>query len=498
MAGYEESQPPDPEVFIVDGDQSLPPDSGREAARRPASALRRIGAVLGVTAVFALGVLVGRTSLDNRTDATAPVTTPTAADMPPPTTGQRSPAATAATADITASSTGATGTLSHPATVTAAIAGGQRYAVPSACGRWAMPPHLDGVRPLAATVDLRLIAGGDPAPVNLGTRTVSGALYEPDTTHFVANIAAGRGVLIVHEMPCDGGGPGRIIRIPMGTDTRSSATTATSAAAKIPLPDGTRRVSLIAGGDRVWVAASPGSYGYGPVTLIAADGSGDTATLPESLEPIGAVGPRIIGQYGLGGLSSRSFGVFDTETGKIVTRFGGSGTTAANAVAGGNTVVTAPWVCGASCEVRSYTISTGAERSVRMTPASDALLAGDGAVSPNGLLVAAPLYAQPRSPAPFAPYRLGLDSPHESTRIGLMDLDTGRVRALPGLTLDATASPALAFSPDGRWIVVAVGDGYKIRLLLYTAGGDGPFDPGITVPGLVASPPLAMLPVASR
>jgi hypothetical protein len=58
-------------------------------------------------------------------------------------------------------------------------------------------------------------------------------------------------------------------------------------------------------------------------------------------------------------------------------------------------------------------------------------------------------------------------------------------------------SPALAFSPDGRWIIVAVGEGYRTRLLLYTSDGDGPYDPGIDVPGLVSSSPALARPADS-
>jgi hypothetical protein len=154
-------------------------------------------------------------------------------------------------------------------------------------------------------------------------------------------------------------------------------------------------------------------------------------------------------------------------------------------------------VCGAACEVRRYTISTAAELSVRLTPASDALLSGGGAISPNGILAAIPLFAQPPSPQPFDPYTLGTDRPTDATRVGLLDLGTGSVRALPGLTLGAGMSPALAFSPDGRWIIVAVGEGYRTRLLLYTSDGDGPYDPDIDIPGLVPSPPAFARPADS-
>jgi hypothetical protein len=221
-------------------------------------------------------------------------------------------------------------------------------------------------------------------------------------------------------------------------------------------------------------------------------------TLPGGLEPLGGVGRRVVGQYSIGGMPSGLFGVLDTDKRSIVRQFGTSESSAMNAVADGDYVIAAPWVCGKSCEVHRFAIATGAERGTRLAPASDTVLSGGGVISPDGMLAAIPLYAQPPSPEPFDPYRLGTDRPNEATRVGLLDIDTGTVRALPGLTLGAAMSPALAFSPDGRWIVVAVGEGYRTRLLRYTADGDGPYDPGIEIPGLVSSPPPVVVSPAER
>jgi hypothetical protein len=466
MAGYQdEPQPPDAEVYIVDGDGST---TSGPRNRSPVAAGRRVGLVLGVAAVFVLGVLVGRTSLSTRTAATNAPTTVTItspSSAPPPASTSMSPAA------ITAPSTG--GQIQWP------LAHG-------ACGRATPQPLIDGAQPLAASVAMQLIAGGDPAPIDLGRGTVGSAAFQADADHVVTAVATARDALVLLVSSCDGGGPGRVVRIPAG-----------GKATDVELPKDTRRATLVSGGDRVWVAASPGSYGFGPVTLIAADGSGDTATLPGGMEPLSAVGRRIIGQFASGGLSGGLFGVFDTDRGDVVAQFGAPQEKAVNAVADGDYVITSPWVCGAACEVRRYTISTAAELSVRLTPASDALLSGGGAISPNGILAAIPLFAQPPSPQPFDPYTLGTDRPNDTTRVGLLDLGTGSVRALPGLTLGAGMSPALAFSPDGRWIIVAVGEGYRTRLLLYTSDGDGPYDPDIDIPGLVPSPPAFARPADS-
>jgi hypothetical protein len=466
MAGYDDRQPPDVEIYIEDGDGPGAPGTGRAPGGRRGAG-RRLGVVLAVAAVFALGVVVGRSSVTVPGASTAVTTLrPTGARATPSATGSTRVSAPA---------------TSNPAGTMIPRESAMESAVPGACGHRVQAPRIEGTLPLGDAVAMHVIAGGDPAPANVGDDTVGGALFTPGIDEVVTSIAAVRDAAVLLVAPCSGGGPGRVVRVSPGRD-----------ATAILLPDDTRRVMLIAGGARVWISASPGSYGFGAVTLLAADGSGDTVTLPGGLEPLGGVGRQVVGQYSIGGVPGGLFGVLDTDSGGMVRQFGASEGTAMNAVVDGQYVIAAPWVCGAACDVLRYRVDTGELHRTRLHPASDRILSGGGAVSPDGRRAAIPLYAQPPSPEPFEPYRLGIDSPNQVTRVGLLNLDTGHVRALPGLTLDGTVSPALAFSADGRWIVVAVGAGYRTRLLLYTSDGAGPYDPHVDIPGLVSSPSLVV------
>jgi len=498
MAGYDdEARPSDAEVYIVDDDD--PPEAGygrptgRPTDRPPRAAGRRLGAVLGAVAVFALGVVLGRTSLGVQGAATAPhtpsssavttggITTTALPDTSPP-TASPPPAAPRTAAPRAAPLTSLGAFPAQDAN------GHDRWpTVSGACGRDMPQPLIENAHPLEADVAVHLVAGGDPAPVSLGNGTVGARLFEPDAGQSVTDVAADADGAVLLLTPCSARGPGRVVRVAPGGNVTD-----------IPLPDGTLRAQLIPGGDRIWVAASPGSYGFNPVTLIAADGSGDAATLPRGLEPLAGHGGRIVAAYGGSGMPNGLLAIIDPATGGIVKRFGTTDSEGMLAIAGGDYVIAAPWVCGDACSIRRYRIDTGEQATVPLSPASDAILSGGGVISPDGRFAAIPLYGQAASPAPFQPYRLGAAGDDRFTRVGLVNLRDGTVLALPGLTLGATTPPALAISPDGRWIVVAVGAGYKTRLLLYTADGDGPFDPHIDIPGLVASPPLAVAPLPSK
>lgn len=332
---------------------------------------------------------------------------------------------------------------------------------------------------------MRLVTGGDPAPVNLADGVVGPVLFEPDTATYIADLALAGNETVLLVKPCDGTETDLVVRVTSDGDVTDVA-----------LPDDLRRVALVRGGKRVWVAVSAGSYGYSPVTLVAADGSGDTVTLSDGFEPLSARGQQIVSQYGFGGMSRSSFRIFDIVSGKIDSQFGDpptlGGSVATNAKASGDYIIAAPWVCESTCEVTRYKISAGAKHSAALEPASDRILStGSAAIKPDGTVAAIALYNQPLPPAPFLPYQQVTDGGQGVTRVGLLNLDNGTIRALPGLALGA-GDPRLAFSPDGKWLVVAVGAGYKTRVLLYTADGDGPYDPRIDVPGLVLSPALAI------
>lgn len=253
------------------------------------------------------------------------------------------------------------------------------------------------------------------------------------------------------------------------------------------------------GGDRVWIALPPaGAYGFAPIPLIAADDPNDSITLTQGLVPLAGRGDTIVGQWYDGSAPSGLFGVVDADTGELLRQFGDRTVTGdrtiVNAAAGGDFLVTAPWVCEAFCTIRRYNLATGEQHSAELDLAADRILAGGAAISPDGATAAVALYDQPPSPAAFDPDPPESTGPSGTVRIGLIDLDDGSVRALPGVTLGPHEAPALAFTPDGTWLIAAISEGDATRLLLYTADGDGPYDPQVTVPGSVLWPWVAQAP----
>jgi hypothetical protein len=84
--------------------------------------------------------------------------------------------------------------------------------------------------------------------------------------------------------------------------------------------------------------------------------------------------------------------------------------------------------------------------------------------------------------------------PFPPSNIAVLNLRTQRVRTMPGITVPAKTNPGLAFSPDGRWLAIAIDAGTKTRLLAWRAGGTSEPIETASVPGRnYSSPPLIAL-----
>lgn len=70
--------------------------------------------------------------------------------------------------------------------------------------------------------------------------------------------------------------------------------------------------------------------------------------------------------------------------------------------------------------------------------------------------------------------RYVLDYPLPPTEVALLNLDNNYLDVVPGLELPAKTGPGLAFSPDGRWLVIALGAGSRTRLLAWHPGLEHP------------------------
>jgi hypothetical protein len=64
----------------------------------------------------------------------------------------------------------------------------------------------------------------------------------------------------------------------------------------------------------------------------------------------------------------------------------------------------------------------------------------------------------------------------------VLHLDTGRLEIVPGIEVPAAtvsapaSSPGMAFSADGRWLMIALNAGQKIRLLAWRSGLAHPYE----------------------
>lgn len=431
----------------------------------------RAGLVLAALALFAFGVVVGRGTITTRSGTA----------LPAPEAANRSSSQTAPPSSTLTSSTpptSATPTPTSDASSEATLTPPAWPAAVGACGTDVPLPIVEGTRPLPTRIQGRLVVGGPPTRVDLGTATVGKPLVTPGSDSYVVTVAADGDSVAAVFAPCSGQGTWSVTRV--DADGTASA---------IPVGDPQNSVGLV-GGDRVWIMpSSTGAYGSAPITLVAADDPRVTVTLPTGLVPLADRGNTIVGQYVTQGAPQARFAEVDSRTGAIIRTFGDTvpadGATMANVAVDGDYLVTAPWACDGPCTIRRYDLATEAVHSAELTPAADHILAGSSvAISPDGSTAAVALPDQRPSPAPFDPNAPSSTGPSAgTTRIGLIDLDSGSVRALPGITLGPTNPPALAFTDDGKWLVVAIDEGDATRLLLYTAHGEGPYDPHLAVPG---------------
>ena len=72
-------------------------------------------------------------------------------------------------------------------------------------------------------------------------------------------------------------------------------------------------------------------------------------------------------------------------------------------------------------------------------------------------------------------------------------LGTGAVRRVPGIEAPPKSALGLVFSADGKWLVVALDAGDRIRVLAWRPGLARPFETR-AVPGAVYAAPAVALP----
>jgi hypothetical protein len=76
-------------------------------------------------------------------------------------------------------------------------------------------------------------------------------------------------------------------------------------------------------------------------------------------------------------------------------------------------------------------------------------------------------------------------------------LDTGRLEIVPGLEVPADWFPpplGMAFSADGRWLMIAINAGPQIRLLAWRPGLAHPYESKPITGPVISDVPILVLP----
>lgn len=219
-----------------------------------------------------------------------------------------------------------------------------------------------------------------------------------------------------------------------------------------------------------------------PGASIVVDGR--PVRLPNSFSPAGVTSGVVVGTVQIGGERSGLGVLVDAHTGRVVASIGYP-----QSLAAGDGQVVGAYGCDVSlnrpCELRGVGVHGGPSRSYPL-PRSPGMAAP--VVSPDGRAVAFTL--QRAGPDP----RYNQDEPLPPTDIAVLRLDTGRLELVPGIELPAKSGPGLAFSPDGRWLVIALDAGRRTRLLVWRSGLPHPLETTPIGASAPYAPPVEVVP----
>jgi hypothetical protein len=205
-------------------------------------------------------------------------------------------------------------------------------------------------------------------------------------------------------------------------------------------------------------------------------GPGRAVRLPAEFVPEALAGNVVVGQ-GLPGLV-----LVDAATGRIRTRVGEGAPVAAD-----DRMLVWTGTCenpSNPCPVHRRMLATGVTTDY-VAPRSPRPL--DGAISHDGKRLAFTLRRAQPDP------RFVDEHPAPPADVAILHFDTGRVDIVPGVELPPQAYVTLAYSPDDRWLVIALNAGPATRLLAWRPGLAHPYEcPSMPAKALYA-PPIEML-----
>lgn len=498
----DDNDPGDAPITVIGPDGTvLHPDADAAGSARgwsQWSQLTRFTVVLALVAMFAFGVITGRTSV---------TTAPGSALAPTPSSGPLDAAdlesadtdTTATTTDTGPYTTDFSWTMSLSDSIDAGdsiVIDGSSPGVaefladwPSeigACGEEIRQAFVDGAAPPPEQMDVSLITGGSATVFTLadGSATTGPDLFETAGVHFLVDAAIDGDSLIVIVGHCDEAAVGHVFRVSLD---------GTGEPTPIEIPQDTWQATLVTGGDRVWVAAWPlAAAGYAAIPLVAADGSGDTATVPVGVVPMAGRGESVLVRTGADDASSADFAVLDTTTNTVTDRFQAipgqvSGMLVSDIYRG--FVVSVSARCEIECALYTYNVDTGEDRLAHISGGYAAQIASPVFdISPDGTTIAALLNTHHTEVLQTDDATVFVSG---NTTLALIDTDDGTVTELPGYASISMGVPTARFSDDGQWLLVAASEGNATRMIAYTADGEGPYDLG-RITGTVGQSPILL------
>jgi hypothetical protein len=218
--------------------------------------------------------------------------------------------------------------------------------------------------------------------------------------------------------------------------------------------------------------------------VVELDAGGRSVRLPIGFAPEAITDGVVVSSVGQGVPGAGSIQLVDVNTGSVRYDLGYG-----RLLAVGHGLVV--WAAGCDvassgpCIVHWRSVRGGATATYRLPrPPGFA----HGIISPDGREVAFPLERAHQD----ARYDTG--HPVPPTAVAILHLDTRTLDVVPGVELAAKSDAGLAFSPDGRWLVIALDAGTKTRLLAWRPGMPHAFET-TPVRGPVLTPsPVAVLP----
>lgn len=362
-----------------------------------------------------------------------------------------------------------TTTLSHPPPVPFPTLAGPRAwpTAPEACGGDAELPIVSSLRAHPPT-HLRVLLG------ETGVRTVDFDSHDLETLiglrgQYVAQLVDGRPILAVAQR-CGAAGGTTMLRVH-----------AAGGATQQPVRIGMNGFLTFDDAGQPWrVTSPPGERGHGSITRLY---GGRVVRLPTAFWPYEITDGVVVGLRAPFTDGAGRLLLVDAATGQVRAKLGEG-----QPLAVGHGLVA--WTTGCDvtmsqpCTLRVRSVARGGATAYRL-PRPPGF--SGGVFSPGGRALAFTLERARQDP------RFNEGHPIPPTNIAVLDLDTGVLDVVPGIEIPAKMSPALAFSPDERWLVIALDAGTKTRVLAWHPGLARPYETQPVEAPSSSPPALAVL-----